>query len=64
VVVPAHTRYDGDVVFSLGTCRVTASVDHVCTLASEAIAAAIRQGVRSARGLGGLPGLADRQGIP
>lgn len=64
VVVPAHTRYDGDVVFSLGTCQVAASVDQICMLASEAIAAAIRQAVRSARGLGGLPGLVDGQGTP
>jgi L-aminopeptidase/D-esterase-like protein len=64
VVAPAHTRYDGDVVFSLGTCQVAASVDQVCVLASEAIVLAIRQAVRSARGLGGLPGLADGQGIP
>jgi L-aminopeptidase/D-esterase-like protein len=64
VVVPAHTRYDGDVVFSLGTCRMAAPIDQICMLASEAIAAAIRQAVRSARGLGGLPGLADGQGTP
>jgi L-aminopeptidase/D-esterase-like protein len=64
VVAPAHTRYDGDVIFSLGTCQVTAAVDQVCMLASEVIAAAIRQAVRSARGLGGLPGLADEQRTP
>jgi L-aminopeptidase/D-esterase-like protein len=64
VVVPAHTRYDGDVVFSLGTCQVAAPVDQICMLASEAIAGAIRQAVRSARGLGGFPGLADGQGTP
>ncbi|MGH2722491.1 MAG: P1 family peptidase [Actinomycetota bacterium] len=64
VVAPAHTRYDGDVVFSLGTCRVAAPLDQICLLASEAIARAIRQAVRSARGLGGLPGLADGDGVP
>jgi L-aminopeptidase/D-esterase-like protein len=64
VVAPAHTRYDGDVVFSLGTCQVTAAVDQVCMLASEAVITAIRQAVRSAKGLGGLPGLADEQTNP
>jgi L-aminopeptidase/D-esterase-like protein len=64
VVAPAHTRYDGDVVFSLGTRQVAAAVDQICMLASEAIVTAIRQAVRSARGLGGLPGLADEQRNP
>lgn len=64
VVTPAHTRYDGDVVFSLGTRQVAAAVDRICMLASEAIITAIRQAVRSARGLGGLPGLADAQRNP
>jgi L-aminopeptidase/D-esterase-like protein len=64
VVAPAHTRYDGDVVFSLGTCQVAAPLDRVCMLASEAIARAIRQAVRSAKGLGGFPGLADRRDTP
>lgn len=59
VVRPAHTRYDGDVVFSLGTREVEASVDLVSVLASRAVAEAIRQGVRTAKGAGGLPGLAD-----
>lgn len=64
VVRPAHTRYDGDVVFSLATRRVTASVDVVSALASEVLAQAIRQGVRAAGGGGGFPGLADQQELP
>lgn len=59
VVRPAHTRYDGDVVFSLGTCRVQASVDEVLGVAPLVLAEAIRQGVRAARGAAGIPGLAD-----
>lgn len=59
VVRPAHTRYDGDVVFSLGTRQVEASVDLVSALATRVVAEAIRQGVRTAKGAGGLPGLAD-----
>lgn len=59
VVRPAHTRYDGDVVFGLGTGRVEASVDFVCSMAAAVTAAAVRQGVRAAKGAGGLPGLGD-----
>lgn len=58
VVRPAHTRYDGDVVFSLGTRRVEASFDLVVALATRVVAGAIRQGVRAAKGAGGIPGLA------
>ncbi|MGH2811112.1 MAG: P1 family peptidase [Actinomycetota bacterium] len=59
VVRPAHTRYDGDVVFSLATRQVEAAVDLVLTLAPGVVAEAIRQGVRSAKGTGDIPGLAD-----
>lgn len=59
VVTPAHTRYDGDVVFGLATGRVEASVDLVFAMATQVVAAAIRQGVRAAKGVDGLPGLAD-----
>lgn len=58
VVRPAHTRYDGDVVFSLGTCRVRASVDLILQTAPLVVAEAIRQGVRAAKGVAGIPGLA------
>lgn len=59
VVRPAHTRYDGDVIFGLATRQLLASVDQVIPMASEAVAAAIRQAVRAAKGAGGYPGLAD-----
>lgn len=59
VVRPAHTRYDGDVIFGLATRQVSVSVDQVIPLASEVVAAAIRQAVRAAKGAGGYPGLAD-----
>ncbi len=59
VVRPAHTRYDGDVVFSLATGQVEAVVDVIAALAPRVVADAIRQGVRAARGAGEIPGLAD-----
>lgn len=59
VVRPAHTRYDGDVVFGLSTRQIEAPVDQVITLAPQVIAAAIRNAVTSAKGALGFPGLAD-----
>jgi L-aminopeptidase/D-esterase-like protein len=59
VVRPAHTRYDGDVVFGLATGEVEAVVDVVAALAPGVVAEAIRQGVRASKGAGDLPGLAD-----
>ena len=57
-VRPAFTFYDGDVVF----CGATGAVDCEPTLVgaagAEAVAEAIRRGVRAARSLGGVPGLA------
>lgn len=50
VVSPAHTRYDGDVIFGLGTCRVSAPIDQVLALGAAVVKAAIRQGVRAAGG--------------
>jgi L-aminopeptidase/D-esterase-like protein len=59
VVRPAHTRYDGDVVFGLSTRQIEAPVDQVITLAPQVIASAIRNAVTSAKGVPGFPGLAD-----
>ena len=52
VVHPAHTRYDGDVIFGLGTCQIDAPLDQVLALASLAVAGAIRQGVLAAKAHG------------
>jgi L-aminopeptidase/D-esterase-like protein len=56
---PAHTELDGDALFCLATGQVEASVDLVAHLAAEVVADAVRRGPLSARGFGGLPGLAD-----
>ncbi len=52
---PVHTSYDGDTVFTLALPRVSASMDMVAFLAEEALAAAIRAGVRAAAPVGGIP---------
>lgn len=59
VVWPAHTRYDGDVIFGLGTRRVAAPIDLVLARASKVVAQAVRHAVSSATSAGGVPGLAD-----
>ncbi len=61
-IQPAHTMYDGDVVFALSTGGLPASPDPdpllltaVGTLAAEALAEAIRRSVTETHPAGGLP---------
>jgi L-aminopeptidase/D-esterase-like protein len=51
-IVPAHTQYDGDIVFSIGTNEVTANVDLVAEVAIDTVQQAIWNGVQSAKKLG------------
>ena len=61
-ILPVHTTYDGDTVFALSAPRVAASMDLVAILAEEALADAIRAGVRAAATIAGIPGLAGDPG--
>ncbi|MDX1377339.1 MAG: P1 family peptidase [Anaerolineales bacterium] len=54
---PAHTMFDGDVIFALSTGNRKADVTSVGTFAAEVMAQAIVRGVRLAGDEGGLPGL-------
>jgi L-aminopeptidase/D-esterase-like protein len=54
-ILPVHTSFDGDTVFALATQRVPAAMDLVAFLAEEALAAAIRAGVRAAGPVAGIP---------
>lgn len=56
---PAHTLLDGDTIFSLSLGKKKADVNLVGAFAAEVVAEAILNGVRSARGVGGLPGYGD-----
>jgi L-aminopeptidase/D-esterase-like protein len=60
-VRPAHTMHDGDTLFALATGAVAADVSLVGAFAAEVMAQAIVRAVQSARGRGGIPGLADRE---
>lgn len=57
-IKPAHTSHDGDCVFGLATGTQDASLDLVAEIAAEVTAEAIRDGVRTARGIGNIPGAA------
>jgi L-aminopeptidase/D-esterase-like protein len=52
---PVHTSFDGDTVFAVAAPRVEAAADMVAFLAEEALAAAIRAGVRAAAPVAGIP---------
>jgi L-aminopeptidase/D-esterase-like protein len=61
-ILPVHTTYDGDTVFAISVPQVGASMDLVAVLAEEALAEAIRAGVRAAATVAGIPGLGDASG--
>ncbi len=59
VVSPAHTRFDGDVVFALSVGDRHADVNALGAAAADAVAHAIARGVTQVHGAGGVPGLLD-----
>jgi len=61
-VRPAHTSFDGDTVFSIAAPAVPAPVDLIAFLAEEALAEAIRAGVRAASPVAGYPAARDGLG--
>jgi L-aminopeptidase/D-esterase-like protein len=58
-IFPVHTSFDGDTVFAVAVPRVPAAMDLVAFLAEEALAAAIRAGVRAAGSVAGIPAASD-----
>ncbi|MGJ5814618.1 P1 family peptidase [Paludibaculum fermentans] len=57
-ISPVHTSMDGDMTICLSYGKLTASVDAVSVAAAEAVAEAIVRAVKSAKSIGGVPGLA------
>ena len=57
-VRPAHTTHDGDIAFALATGEVEARFDLVAYLTELVVAESIRNAVRHAVSLRGIPGLA------
>ena len=58
-IYPVHTSFDGDTVFAVAVPRVRATMDLVAFLAEEALAAAIRAGVRAAGPVAGIPAASE-----
>jgi len=58
VISPCHTSVDGDVFFVLSTGAATADRVGLEAVVSETVAEAVLRSVRTARTLGGVPGLA------
>jgi L-aminopeptidase/D-esterase-like protein len=56
VVSPAHTTFDGDIVFALSVGDAQADVNTLGAAAAEAVARAIARGVTQARSAGGVLG--------
>jgi L-aminopeptidase/D-esterase-like protein len=54
---PAHTMFDGDVIFALSTGAKKADISSVGAFAAEVMAEAIVRGVKMAVSAGGLPGV-------
>ena len=59
-IVPYGTLFDGDIVFAVSTAAVTPATPlQAEALASLAVPVAVERGVRLARGMRDIPGLAD-----
>lgn len=59
VITPAHTMFDGDTVFALSTGEARANLVSLGVAAEQAVTEAVKRGVRLAKGIAGIPGLAD-----
>ncbi len=58
-VKPAHTMFDGDIIFALATGGKRGDLNLVGAYAAEAVSTAILCAVRSAESAGGLPACRD-----
>lgn len=56
---PSHTMFDGDTLFALATGEIPANVSVIGAFAADAVAEAIRSGVRAATSMGGIPAARD-----
>jgi L-aminopeptidase/D-esterase-like protein len=57
-ISPAHTTYDGDVIFVLSVGNARADLNALGIAAADAVARAILRGVTQAHSAAGIPGLA------
>jgi len=59
-IVPVHTMFDGDAVFAVSTRTLPSPVELVGRLAADALADAVRRGVRAATDADGVPARGTR----
>jgi L-aminopeptidase/D-esterase-like protein len=52
---PAHMMFDGDTLFSLATGQIPANVNIIGAFAAEIVAETVRNAVRAATAMGGIP---------
>jgi len=58
-IYPVNTGSDGDTIFALSLGTARSNIDSLGAAAADCVVQSILRAVRSARGMGGLPGLAD-----
>lgn len=58
-IQPAHTMFDGDTLFSIATNRKNADVNVVGAFATQVVAAAVVNAIRTAQSLPGFPSASD-----
>jgi len=58
VIAPVHTLYDGDTIFALSLGSAKSNLLSLGAAAVEAVSEAVKRGVRMARTVAGIPGLA------
>lgn len=56
---PAHMMFDGDTLFALATGEIPVNVNVIGAFAADIVAAAIRNAVRAATTMGGIPAARD-----
>jgi L-aminopeptidase/D-esterase-like protein len=56
---PAHTLFDGDIVFAVSTGTQVADLTRLGVVAADLLATCLARAVRAAQSLGGVPGLEE-----
>ncbi len=59
VIRPVHSLYDGDTAFALSLGELRAPLPALGEATAQVVATAVKRAVRLARGIPGVPGLAD-----
>jgi L-aminopeptidase/D-esterase-like protein len=58
-IKPAHTSYDGDIVFTLGLNQVEVDIDYITEITIELVRQSVLNAILSAKSLGGIVSFTD-----